>query len=205
MARFKDSRFAEMKRRAILDAATEEFQAKGPDKASMRAIAGKAGMTTGAIYSMFEGKDDLYAALLLESLERLEAFVAARVAAADSPEQAVRASVEGFFVYYKDRPFEIQLGMYSFAGLSHGSLGRERDDMLNAALLATLERIGATIAGAAPHLDAEGVRKERDAIFSCLFGVLSLAQTGRAISIGTTPETVLETHVTSLLDRLRRA
>lgn len=202
MGRFKDNRFTEIKRRAILDAASAEFEAKGPGKASMRAIASAAGMTTGAIYSMFDGKDDLYAALLLESLDRLEAFVAAETGRATTPDGAVRAAVTAFFTYYRDRPFEVQLGMYSFAGLKHGSLGRDRDDTLNRALLATLDIIGNTIARAAKHLDRGRVTAERNAIFSCLFGVLTLAHTGRAASIGTTPEAVLETHVTSLLDRL---
>ena len=93
MTRPIKTKIADIKRRAILDAAMQEFEAKGPDKASLRAIASAAGMTTGAIYSMFGGKDDLYAALLLESLERLETYVADKVAQAKSPKDALRASV----------------------------------------------------------------------------------------------------------------
>jgi len=93
MGRFKDGKFAEFKRRAILDAATAEFTAKGLDKASMRAIASAAGMTTGAIYTMFEGKEDIYAALLSESLSRLKTYMVEQTAKAESPEEAVRASV----------------------------------------------------------------------------------------------------------------
>ncbi|SDI45812.1 TetR/AcrR family transcriptional regulator [Lutimaribacter saemankumensis] len=107
MGRYKSQKFADMKRRAILDAATAEFEAKGPDNASMRAIASGAGVTTGAIYSMFEGKEDLYSALLLESLERLEVHVAEQTALAQSVEEAVTASVMAFFSYYRDRPFEV--------------------------------------------------------------------------------------------------
>lgn len=203
MTRPIKTKLANIKRRAILDAAMQEFEAKGPDKASLRAIASTAGMTTGAIYSMFGGKDDLYSALLLESLERLEAYVADQVAQAQTPEAALRASVMGFFTYYDARPFEVQLGMYSFSGLRHGSLGPERDETLNNALLATLNIIADTIAQAAPDLPPEMVTAERNAIFSSLFGALTLSHTGRAISIGTTANTVMETHVTSLLERLQ--
>lgn len=204
MGRYKSQKFADMKRRAILDAATAEFEAKGPDNASMRAIASGAGVTTGAIYSMFEGKEDLYSALLLESLERLEVHVAEQTALAQSVEEAVNASVMAFFSYYRDRPFEVQLGIHSFAGLKRGSLGAERDKLLNKALLATLDIIGTSISAAGRHLTAEQALQERNAIFSCLFGALTLAHTGRAVSIGTTPEAVMETHVTSLLDRLQQ-
>ncbi len=202
MARFKDKKFTELKRRAILDAATAEFTTKGPDKASMRAIASAAGMTTGAIYTMFDGKEDIYAALLHESLARLQAYVAEQTAIAKTPEEAVKASVMAFFDYYSERLFEVQLGMHSFSGLGHSSLGRERDKKLNAALLATLDIIGETISNAGKSLSEDRVRAERDAIFSGLMGALSLAHTGRAESIGTSAEAVMKTHVTSLLERL---
>jgi len=204
LGRNTSQKFTDLKRRAILDAAMAEFEAKGPANASMRAIASGAGVTTGAIYSMFDGKDDLYAALLLESLERLEARVADQVASASSPEDAVRASVMAFFSYYQDRPFEVQLGLHSFAGLTHRSLGAERDRLLNKALLATLDIIGACIAAAGSNLTREQALAERNAMFSCLFGALTMAHTGRAVSIGTTADDIMETHVTSLLKRLEQ-
>ena len=202
MGRFKDEKFAEFKRRAILDAATAEFTAKGLDKASMRAIAAAAGMTTGAIYTMFEGREDIYAALLSESLSRLNSYVVERTETARTPQDAVRASVMAFYAYYAGRVFEIQLGMHSFSGLKHSSLGRRRDKTLNAALLATLDVIGNAIADAGPRLSAAQVRAERDAIFASLMGTLVLAHTGRAESIGTSPEAVMSTHVAALLKRL---
>lgn len=205
MTRPLKTKLADIKRRAILDAAMQEFESKGPDKASLRAIASTAGMTTGAIYSMFGGKDDLYAALLLESLERLESHVAQQVAQATNPKEALRASVMGFFVYYDTRPFEVQLGMYSFSGLRHASLGPDRDETLNNALMATLDIIADTISQAAPNLPPETVIAERNAIVSSLFGALTLSHTGRAISIGTTADAVMQTHVTSLLERLQNS
>ena len=202
MGRYKNQKFTEFKRRAILDAATAEFSAKGLDKASMRSIASTAGMTTGAIYTMFDGKEDIYAALLSESLSRLHAYVTEKTAAAGTPKEAVRASVMAFYDYYAERLFEVQLGMHSFSGLKHSSLGPERDRKLNADLLATLNVIGESISKAAESLSPDAVLAERNAVFSSLLGALTLAHTGRAESIGTSPEAIVESFVTSLLERL---
>lgn len=202
MGRFKNEKFANFKRCAILDAAVKEFAEKGIEKASMRAIAAAAGMTTGAIYTVFEGREDIYAALLHQSLARLNAYVEEKTAAAQTPVQAVEASVMAFFDYYIDRLFEVQLGMHSFSGLKHSSLGRDRDEQLNNALTETLDIIGSTIADLSIDLGPNEVKTERDAIFSCLMGTLSLAHTGRAESIGTNPQIIMKTHLKGLITRL---
>jgi AcrR family transcriptional regulator len=60
-------------RDAVVDAAAEVFLREGFQRASVRRIAAEAGMTTGAIYSSFEGKADLFLAVLEEKLDpRLE-------------------------------------------------------------------------------------------------------------------------------------
>ena len=202
MGRFKNDKFTEFKRRAILDAATAEFTAKGLDKASMRAIAASAGMTTGAIYTMFEGKEDIYAALLFESLSRLNAYMTEQTAKATSPADAVRASVRAFYDYYAARLFEVQLGMHSFSGFRHSSLGRDRDSRLNAALLDCLNVITEAISQANAALTEDQVTAERNAVFGSLMGALTLAHTGRAESIGTTPDAIIETQIANLLTRL---
>ncbi len=48
------------KREQLIQAAKEEFMEKGYNKASLRSICSKAGMTTGALYFFFENKEDLY-------------------------------------------------------------------------------------------------------------------------------------------------
>jgi len=202
VGRFKNEKFANFKRCAILDAAVKEFTEKGIEKASMRAIAAAAGMTTGAIYTLFEGKEDIYAALLHQSLARLNSYVEERTAAAQTPEQAVEASVMAFFEYYIDRLFEVQLGMHSFSGLKHSSLGHDRDEQLNSALTETLDIMGRAIADFSKDLGANEVKAERDAIFSCLMGTLSLAHTGRAESIETNPQIIMKTHLKGLVARL---
>lgn len=48
------------KRELLIQAAKEEFMEKGYNKASLRSICSKAGMTTGALYFFFENKENLY-------------------------------------------------------------------------------------------------------------------------------------------------
>ena len=48
------------KRELLIQAAKKEFMEKGYNKASLRSICSKAGMTTGALYFFFENKEDLY-------------------------------------------------------------------------------------------------------------------------------------------------
>lgn len=53
-------------RERILQAAKDEFTQRGFQGSSLRRISAGAGVTTGAIYFFFEGKDDLFDAILSE-------------------------------------------------------------------------------------------------------------------------------------------
>src|SRR5207244_347788 len=54
------------RRRLIVDAARLVFERVGLEGASIRTIAQAAGCTTGAIYPHFQGKEEIYAAVLSE-------------------------------------------------------------------------------------------------------------------------------------------
>jgi AcrR family transcriptional regulator len=53
-------------RQRLLQAAGEVFAQRGYDRASLDDIATAAGLTKGAVYSSFAGKDDLFYALMRE-------------------------------------------------------------------------------------------------------------------------------------------
>ena len=55
----------------IVKAAREEFLAHGFEKASLHKIAEKAGITTGALYTRYKGKDDLFCSLVGESMKSI--------------------------------------------------------------------------------------------------------------------------------------
>lgn len=60
-------------KKKILDAAKTEFMAHGYEKASMRQIATRAGVTKGGIYTYFQSKDDLFCNLAKPGFEALMA------------------------------------------------------------------------------------------------------------------------------------
>ena len=68
---------ADVRRSLVLQAARSAFFELGLEGASLREIAKRAGYTPGAIYSYFDSKEQVYGALLGESLDRLNVHVAA--------------------------------------------------------------------------------------------------------------------------------
>ena len=59
----------------IIQAAYSEFLAYGFQKASLHKIAEKAGVTTGAIYTRYKNKDDLFASLIQDFLETMRTLL----------------------------------------------------------------------------------------------------------------------------------
>lgn len=168
----------DMKRGLILEAARRVFEAEGLEGASLRAIAAEAGYTPAALYFHFDSKEALYAEVLRASLDRLNTAVTAATARARTAEERLKLAAMGFFRFFQENPRDLDLGFYLFrGGMKPQGLGRERDAMLNAALLAALK----PIAEAARELDASA--READILVADTFahaaGLLLLAQTGR--------------------------
>ena len=66
---------AKVTKKKILDSATNEFYAKGFDKASLRDICEKANVTTGALYFFFKDKDDLFNNVIAPVVSSMKAFM----------------------------------------------------------------------------------------------------------------------------------
>jgi AcrR family transcriptional regulator len=77
-------------RRRLLDAALEVFAEHGFDTANLDQVATAAGLTKGAIYSNFAGKDDLFYAMMTEQVlarvESIRSVLAAGAADARKPQ-----------------------------------------------------------------------------------------------------------------------
>ena len=58
----------------IVAAAKVEFHAKGFKEASLRDICGKAGVTTGALYKRYAGKEQLFQAVVAQTMDDLDKF-----------------------------------------------------------------------------------------------------------------------------------
>jgi len=59
----------------LLSAAREEFLEKGFAKASLSEICKNAGVTTGALYKRYQGKEDLFCALVSETVHDMTEYV----------------------------------------------------------------------------------------------------------------------------------
>lgn len=71
MARPRFQKLSAEQRDAILDAALDEFSTRGFAGASLNRIIATAGISKGAMYYYFDGKEDLYADILRGQVERL--------------------------------------------------------------------------------------------------------------------------------------
>ena len=60
------------KRALLIEAAKKEFREKGYNKASLRSICAKAGVTTGALYFFFENKAELFSAIVDQPIKGLK-------------------------------------------------------------------------------------------------------------------------------------
>jgi AcrR family transcriptional regulator len=187
---------SELKRGLIMDAARRVFEAEGLDGASLRAIATAAGYTPAALYFHFESKEAIYAEVLRQSLAELGKAVARAIARARTPADQLRAAAMAFFRYYADNPGDLDLGFYLFrGGMKPRGLGKQRDEILNAALELALH----PIADAAQALGAsrEEARLLVADIFAHAAGLLLLAHTGRIRMFGASAPRLMERFVDS--------
>ena len=119
-----------LRRGLVLDAARAAFFELGLEGVSMREIARRAGYTPGAIYSYFASKEEIYAALLGESLVRLNAQVA-DASDGGSAADRVTSKAGASFDFYRANPRDLDLGFYLFQGVRPQGLTRELDAHLN--------------------------------------------------------------------------
>lgn len=191
---------SDARRMLILDAARAAFFDLGLDGTSIREIAQRAGYTPGAIYSYFASKEEVYAALLGESLERLNAQVErARDASGRSGPELVRATANAFFDFYRQNPRDLDLGFYVFQGLQPRGLTPELNEALN-------ERLRAALQPTEEALVAMGMRapialQEVTALFAHCVGLLVLSHTGRIRMFNQASQDLFDRYLDQLVRR----
>lgn len=209
----KKSASLEQRRQRILDAARDVFESEGGLEAGLRQIASAAGCTTGAIYKMFSGKEDIYAALLEESLCELSNTVAKAAAKQKEPKAALRAAAHALVRYYQNHQFEYRLGLYLFEKDSRKGLGAARDQKLNELLAQSMDvfaayylqlgdKAGQKIKNTAKKqtkAQAEAVARAH-ALFASLIGVLALYFSGRDRSLKTSWQKILDSLLIAHID-----
>lgn len=96
------------RRRIVLDAACRVFAEHGHDAATVRDIAGAAGVTVPVLYQHFPSKAALHVALLEEGGEHLISHVLS-LPAQDTPENYCRSTFESFFGWVQEHPEQWRL------------------------------------------------------------------------------------------------
>jgi AcrR family transcriptional regulator len=87
------------RRRQLLEAALEVFVARGYHAAAMDEIAERAGVSKPVLYQHFPGKQELYLALLDESVEELIETVRTALQSTDDNRQRVFATIRAYFEF----------------------------------------------------------------------------------------------------------
>jgi AcrR family transcriptional regulator len=130
----------EQTRERLLEAAARVFARRGYGQASVEEIAGEAGFTTGAVYSNFSGKEELFLALADKKVDERVAEIRAIGDAGEEAEAANR------FREFLDRDPDWPLLFYEFWSFGVRNTGireefAKRRDAVVDALAETLERV----------------------------------------------------------------
>lgn len=197
----RESALNQARRTLILDAARAAFFELGLDGASLREIAKRAGYTPGAIYSYFASLEEIYGALLGESLLRLnQAVEAAGETSSADPMALLRAKARAFYEFYRDNPKELDLGFYLFNGVKPRGLTPELNEQLNGQLMAALQPVRGQLT--ALGLSSDEAVVETTAVFAHIVGVLVLNNTGRIRLFKQNPDQLFERYMDWLASRV---
>lgn len=88
-------------RRALLDAAAQEFGQKGFHDASVSSITARAGVALGSFYTWFDSKDALFRALVADLSDQVRDHVAPAVTGAPDGLAAERAGLASFLQFVR--------------------------------------------------------------------------------------------------------
>jgi AcrR family transcriptional regulator len=203
----------DVRRALVLAAARSAFLELGLEGASLREIAKRAGYTPGAIYSYFSCKEEVYGALLGESLERLNAFVAAAEPASERrpvsgheeaarlrlAQRTLRAKATAFFEFYRESPRDLDLGFYLFHGMQPRGLTPVLNERLNGRLRDALAPTQQALA--ALGLGTDDAQAEVTALFAHTVGLLLLSHTGRIRMFRQQSQVLFDRYLDALIAR----
>ena len=192
---------SDAKKAHILAAAKEVFEEYGLEGASVREIAKRAGYTPGAIYSYFTAKEEIYGALLSDSLERLNNAVNKSIGGAKSATQRVERSALGFYEFYASNPRDLDLGFYLFGGARPYGLTPDLNTTLNTRLRDSLLHFEHALLelGASPKV----AKEEVTAFFAHCVGLLILENTHRIKMFKEDSAKLCATYITQVVERVK--
>lgn len=190
----------DLRRKGVLDAARAVFERLGIEGASIREIATQAGYTPGAIYAYFESKEAIYAALLAESLERLNTAVSSAGADESTPAGLLQAKAGAWFGFYTGHPCDLDLVFHLVLGCQARGVTAELNRQLNDRLYDALRPCEQALQ--AMGLSPEEALRENAALFAHGVGVLLLRHTGRIRLFRQDGVQLFAAYLTALVQRL---
>jgi AcrR family transcriptional regulator len=137
------------KKEAIEQAAIELFACKGPTGATVKDIAFKAGVTEGALYRHYPGKENMATALFARELAALRLSLIEVLEADMPPAPKLRALVERLYAEYARRPYALMFIILNFQNLQGINLTGETANIYDF----IIERTGQLLGGCSPPPD----------------------------------------------------
>lgn len=96
-------------RQRILEAALQEFSAKGYTVASLTTVCGEFGISKGIIYHYFKDKDELYLACVKKCFDEITAYLKQEAFLSGTPEKQVQAYFDGRLRFFANNPIYLEL------------------------------------------------------------------------------------------------
>jgi AcrR family transcriptional regulator len=115
---------------ALLDAARELFARDGYAATSLEAVVGRAGVTKGALYHHFDGKQELFRAVFAREQERLAITVTEAFAGEADPWEGLQAACRAFLDAALDPELQQIVLVDSFAALGFAAVREAESNLL---------------------------------------------------------------------------
>lgn len=128
-------------RNAILEAARECFRQKGYDNSTIRDIVRRTGLAAGTFYNYFSSKQDIFAALLTDFLNRLNTNLSHYRQASDTAREFIHTAYLALFRATADDPLVYQLAHRN----DHAIRELFGSDLLGLAMLSLEEEIHSAV------------------------------------------------------------
>ena len=182
------------KRKAILAAARRVCDVSGPEALTIRAVAAEAGYAAGAVYSYFNGIDELAIALTAEELGHLARRMREAAERAPRPAEALAAAAREALKATAGNAPHVRL-----AGrlMSAENLPQDIDRAVTGRVIAVLETLGGPLR-AATGLEGEAAHREILTLAALLIGLRVLDASGRLGALGFTAESLLAHRLAAL-------
>jgi AcrR family transcriptional regulator len=189
------------KRQLIRDAAKSVFAAQGIKGASLREIARSADCTTGAIYSLYESKEELYADILRDSMHTLIARMN-QAASGAGRNGSTAAALSAMLEFYLENPDDYDLHFYLYGGARPVGLRPDLDHQLNDETRAVIDLVARAVAADRLAAPAQATILALSAMAQ-VFGLVLLHKTSRLKSWRQDAHSLLETYLGTLAGAAR--